>query len=466
MNLKSLFFFLACCFPMVALANRTVGNGGHTVQCQNGSFQVLDAYEARQYGPLTLGAPDVNYKSKVETALAPLQELAPYGYINLKKRVQEFYRSTRFVDTELQPTNDSGPVRIPGTCKLRQLASQENSALPGMRAYFINKSIWSRLSNDDKAALVLHEVFFGLFRVDKKRSETRSTEARTLVAQLLNGNIRSYSKTEYMNFVKELTPVTDFGTGTFFSVYFGSIIHLGEFSTDANRRRVELLNVKEETRLPVYVNENVTESMSVMGLFYFVNENAEWKILWGKNENNVLDGSIDFQGMRLPVSACMSSTGLGNEFKLKTPATIRMFNQNVNNVISVSSPSKYSNVIRLWLSQDSSANIVTSIGTLPIRSESWYGIEFLPSGQFFQGKLAADTNVHLGNGLGGTVAKNWTIHFHPNGALQKARVLPGFQVRAKNGEIVKANGQYVTDMYFDLSGYVNLCEDCVVENHD
>ncbi|MBC7421484.1 MAG: hypothetical protein H7328_12225 [Bdellovibrio sp.] len=151
---------------------RDVGNGGEVIVCRDAknniiSAEVLDSFESRTLRGhnVSLGAPGVSVEEKVLVALgrdAALDSPRAARYI---KWYRHFDAGITWRDTPLPATPDVDPSLIPKGCNIEQIAIQRNTAKNIVwyeygPAVTINTALWSALDNDQKAVLILHEIFY------------------------------------------------------------------------------------------------------------------------------------------------------------------------------------------------------------------------------------------------------------------------------------------------------------------
>lgn len=141
-----------------------VGNGGNVIACGD-SLRLLDYYEAEEQRriPLDLGPEHMSFQQKVYYVLHRLENVNPTRAKMYKKWFRTFDEETQwFFIGKFLPIRDSGVVIIPEECEIKQVAIQRPNALimPGDQRYVIDLRLFEKLSEDDKAGLVLHELIY------------------------------------------------------------------------------------------------------------------------------------------------------------------------------------------------------------------------------------------------------------------------------------------------------------------
>lgn len=162
-----------------------VGNGGVSVVCRDAnerilSAELLDIYEGKvRFGKTYDNQLDVD--TKVELAQLKLIQhpdfLAAFQEELLKVKAMMVYIP---VGNGLTPTNDAFPVVFKKGCDFEQLANytEEGDLL-------VSQEIYNELETVDRAALLVHETVYALFRKDGAED---SRQARRLTAELLAKN--------------------------------------------------------------------------------------------------------------------------------------------------------------------------------------------------------------------------------------------------------------------------------------
>lgn len=136
-----------------------VGNGGDVVICSEDlgeKYFVLDEYEAK--ATLSIAPESGSYLSKVETLLKKFEVASPIRYQIYRKNFLYYKTNVKMVITSLPDVQDSYET-IGRYCYLRQ-AAFFNFNRHGDPEYFIQKNLWLKLNNDQKAVLILHELIY------------------------------------------------------------------------------------------------------------------------------------------------------------------------------------------------------------------------------------------------------------------------------------------------------------------
>jgi hypothetical protein len=181
--MKKIFVTVLLLAGMQAHATGAIsGGGGKGVVCRDPSgaitsAQTLDLYEGRVlYG---LNIPVFN-KVTMQTQLAHALSIIPKsvrplieGYAN---SVQQNMRLVHGID--LQPIDDALVVALPQGCMAEQLANYFSDT-----NVVVNGDIWDRMSESDRAALILHEA---VYKAARLYGATDSQRSRHVVASLFD----------------------------------------------------------------------------------------------------------------------------------------------------------------------------------------------------------------------------------------------------------------------------------------
>ncbi len=201
------FVFLAS--PHAHASGTTVGNGGDSVVCYNAdqtikSVTFFDYYEANVIRniDIDLGAPSLSVDQKVNIVLDRIRRLNPNRAKRYALWYAKFLREARFVSgVELVDVPDSGTGYYPVGCSLKQTAIHQEPHFPGDARYTINKDIWDKMDNTNRAGLILHELIFRE-AVNADNRHTNSISVRYYHSQVASHLTDSMSLKEYIELLK------------------------------------------------------------------------------------------------------------------------------------------------------------------------------------------------------------------------------------------------------------------------
>ncbi|KYG63881.1 hypothetical protein AZI86_13770 [Bdellovibrio bacteriovorus] len=171
------------------------GGGGKGVLCKkNGqeTLEILDLYEGRLLYDLKYTKFQSLEDASVDEVLGEVAQ-AYMTYASepvwaslttdeaMKNAMIGFKNLIRFVDdgVSLKATNDSNEAFVEAGCEVKQIAVyyDENILL-------VDKKLWNKLDNVNKAALVLHEAFYQQER--KIKEKTTSVSTRRFVSHIMS----------------------------------------------------------------------------------------------------------------------------------------------------------------------------------------------------------------------------------------------------------------------------------------
>lgn len=145
-----------------AFAQYVVRNGGYVVECQGSQLKALEIMEGQIQGEQFRYSPRRSYLEKADDLL---NRIAAADQARAKK--YRGWLSTWRDDIEWQPgldtqqPNDQGAMKLPlKLCRLRIAVVQTHRSKTEFLKYWINPFVWHNLDEDQKAALVLHELLY------------------------------------------------------------------------------------------------------------------------------------------------------------------------------------------------------------------------------------------------------------------------------------------------------------------
>ncbi|MBF0300294.1 MAG: hypothetical protein HQK51_16350 [Oligoflexia bacterium] len=220
-----------------------IGNGGDAVVCKNQTGEIIsveqfDFYEARNIRNINhqLGDISVSPLDKVLLVINKLARLDPVLADKFKITALNFFNQTQFLtDSELTDINDSGGLFIPKGCKLEQIAiARQPQFDDDSKIFFINKDLYDKMDNNNKAGLILHEIVYQEFI---KKGENNSIKARYFNSKLTSNYLDNITLFEYFKFTDRLgvIPITDIISDiTTFLPEPGDTIEFEEFAPREN----------------------------------------------------------------------------------------------------------------------------------------------------------------------------------------------------------------------------------------
>lgn len=182
-----------------ASGNR-VGNGGNVVTCAD-KTELLDFVESNL--PLMTAKPEHSYKEIIAEVLTNLKRLSPLQAEQYTRRAALFADDTEFkTGISLVSVPDSKHVFKPEdkNCEVRQIAIRRNEASVVTKRFVIDEKLWKKLSERDKAGLVLHEIIYEhLFKL----GEEDSVKARAINAYIFSDKAFQEGPETYWKMIKD-----------------------------------------------------------------------------------------------------------------------------------------------------------------------------------------------------------------------------------------------------------------------
>lgn len=184
-----------------SLASKVVGNGGNIVRCKDGTVMLLDLYEAsRDSRAYAISLPGQAADQKIEFAFNRLREFSPKRAEFYSSVYENLARSVRMIDGAHFPrVDDSGElhVRLPRGCHVEQIAVQEPFPFsPTGKRLIINDELYDKLDENNRAALLLHEVITSEAIL---WGSQKSTHLRPFTAFLVSRAAESASGEEFIH---------------------------------------------------------------------------------------------------------------------------------------------------------------------------------------------------------------------------------------------------------------------------
>jgi len=150
-----------------AFAGQSVRNGGAAVVCHPGTrsekIALLDEYEAYGDKAFSLHLQGSNVDEKLSQLLNRMARLSPQRAQAYRAVFPTLFNPTSSIDGIFPSVNDTGPLHrvIEDGCELQQAAIQVPRSLqPSGRNVLINAKLYAKMSEDTRAALLMHELIY------------------------------------------------------------------------------------------------------------------------------------------------------------------------------------------------------------------------------------------------------------------------------------------------------------------
>lgn len=181
-----------------------IGNGGYVVHCswfpEDTPYVVLDWYEAKEVRSLSPKVPDgATPFERATRALEPIRAREPRMHALMLKIAKTFEQDMALMPRlPLGHPNDAGETILQEDCELHPASAMKvddvTGALPFEPVYIVKEELWSKMSDEQRAVLVLHEIVYRAFRL--LAGHETSQFSRYYVGQLLAGTRSIFTSDE------------------------------------------------------------------------------------------------------------------------------------------------------------------------------------------------------------------------------------------------------------------------------
>lgn len=134
------------------------GNGGDVVICvedRKESYRLLDFYEVTELHFLNIKVKKSQNISEYAEKIINQSQFTEFDRSKYRQRTQLFMNRVQWVNHDLVDISDSEHTYIPSNCRLEQIAINHLNG-----SISINKKLWDKLDDLNKASLILHELIY------------------------------------------------------------------------------------------------------------------------------------------------------------------------------------------------------------------------------------------------------------------------------------------------------------------
>ncbi|MES2770306.1 MAG: hypothetical protein V4596_14280 [Bdellovibrionota bacterium] len=193
------------------------GNGGFGLEC-NGQLTLLDLYEAKtRYNyNFDLGPSNLSVDQKVELMLKRWERFnGPHAKFYQEKYKKFWERAIILngqivvkhddviIGDKLSYASDIGSTILPDNCSLVALARNLSNPASLGKDIFLMGKYWNKLDNDNKAALIVHEMIYSAYIKTKHSLGNGSEPVRKLIALLSSTEAETLPLDELILFQSE-----------------------------------------------------------------------------------------------------------------------------------------------------------------------------------------------------------------------------------------------------------------------
>jgi hypothetical protein len=171
----TLFISLFC---SVVFAQNKVGNGGDVVSCINSNV-ILDFYESDQK-TILISSNSKKYTEILKDQFEKFKNVAPKVFNNYLDRLKSIESEIEYKkNIKLTDIKDSEELFLPEdkSCHLYQIAIRKKSKTESEKRFIIDKKLWNKLDEVNKAGLISHEIIYEHL---SKLNETNSVNVRKI----------------------------------------------------------------------------------------------------------------------------------------------------------------------------------------------------------------------------------------------------------------------------------------------
>ncbi len=165
-KLLTLSLMLIAATTAFARGGNELGNGGDIVYCPRSAEKaiLLDVYESRFSNRKLMFENDgLSYEGKLLKIFDRWQRVSPLRMNRYREWLEKFTQEAAFIpNVELPNIPDEGLAAVPRGCEIRQIIVQlpEEDIGTSYKRYTVSKDLWDLLNENNKAALVLHELIY------------------------------------------------------------------------------------------------------------------------------------------------------------------------------------------------------------------------------------------------------------------------------------------------------------------
>lgn len=194
---KILYIIITLNFSLLANSGHETGNGGDAVVCRENNIirtaELLDFYEARTMRDIEFKEQNGSVDEIVMRNFQKLNKYSPQNEKHFKLKFINFFNETKFLSNiTLSDIPDSDHVALPVNCQIEQVAIQQTPIFLGDKKYIINKDIYDKFDNFNKAGLIQHELIY-----DRDMNLQDSKSARYANSIISSDYINYYSFTDF-----------------------------------------------------------------------------------------------------------------------------------------------------------------------------------------------------------------------------------------------------------------------------
>lgn len=199
--MKNIVLMLLFCLSSFSFAGHEIGNGGHILKCEDGSYELYDLFYIKKFWN-TFPTPPVGIESEyemVESYIEPLKEFYPQLHKKFSLALEHFKVGLQF-ENELVFGNsgDIGTVFGKKGCEILQIAVQQYDPVFDQTRFFVDRELYTKLNIFNRSALIIHELIYYVMKYESAQN------VRLFNYALLNDRFSVTTLKYQMNLFKNL----------------------------------------------------------------------------------------------------------------------------------------------------------------------------------------------------------------------------------------------------------------------
>ncbi|EQC49884.1 hypothetical protein M899_2584 [Bacteriovorax sp. BSW11_IV] len=167
--MKNIVLMLLFCLSSLTFAGHEIGNGGHILKCDDGSYEIYDLFYIKKFWN-TFPTPPSDSASEykmVESYIEPLKEFYPELHKMFDTALEHFKVGLQF-ENELVFGNsgDIGTVFGKKGCEILQIAVQQYDPVFDRTRFFVDRELYTKLDTFNRSVLIIHELIYYVMKYE------------------------------------------------------------------------------------------------------------------------------------------------------------------------------------------------------------------------------------------------------------------------------------------------------------
>lgn len=185
-----------------------IGNGGYVLKCESAKGVVIKSFDLVEgeimYDQVPLYSSQKNFKEKAKEIINRIKKHNPSRVELYLGWLKNFEKELRFLPSgvNLVDIPDVSIGILPQACQLKQAIVQTSQPVSNQPRYLINSDLWNAMTEDTKAALVVHEIIYRE-AIQVENRHLNSFYVRQFNQWLHADKLSSLSLKDYISFLRE-----------------------------------------------------------------------------------------------------------------------------------------------------------------------------------------------------------------------------------------------------------------------